>query len=99
MSARRTPAAIDHHDRHVDHVRRERLRGLAHLLRLDRKHDDVGAVDGAGGRLAEDADARKQSDQLVLLRRQRLDHAEFARVGAAVDESADESRWPCCRRR
>jgi hypothetical protein len=35
------------HDRHRRDVRRERGARLAHLLRLDREHDDRGAVDGA----------------------------------------------------
>jgi hypothetical protein len=88
----RTPGRDGHHYIDVADVRRERLRRIAHLLRLHGDDDELGAVDRAGRRLREDADAREPGRELVLLRARRLHHAEVARMRAFRNEATDERR-------
>ena len=49
------------HDRHAADERRERRRRLAHLLRLDREHDEVGAVDRARASCVAEERRRRES--------------------------------------
>ncbi len=60
------------------------------MLRLDRHHDEVRAVDCARCGLVENADAGKTFDEFFVLRRQGFDDAEFARIGALAHQAADE---------
>ncbi len=60
-------------------VRRQRVGGVAHLLRLDREHDERGAGDRGGGRPREQRRCRESARRAApRCSAPRLDDAEIA---------------------
>ena len=74
-------------------MRRERARGVAHLLRLHREHDELGAARSRRRRTSrEDADARKARRELSRAARRSGSTTRKSRGGAPAREHAADER-------